>query len=89
MNLILWVVWIVRIAFNLLGKMGKFRKEVPEAIDSIKKAREEITHDLEGGLTAEEIIRIRADLMKAWDEIDDVLELFSDVIPYPRKETDV
>lgn len=87
MSWIMWAVWIVRIAFNLIGKMSKFRKEVPEAIESIKSAREEITKDLSGGLTAEEVVAIRAKLIDAWEEIDDVLRLFSDVIPVPVDRT--
>lgn len=86
MNYLIWALWIIRIAFNLIGKIGKFRKEVPEAIESISRSRQIIMEKMQGGLTVDEVQEIKVQLERTWGQVDDVFLLFSDVIPHPREE---
>lgn len=89
MNYIIWAIWVIKIAFNLIGKIGRFRDEVPEAIESFNKSRAMIIDRLEGGLTAEEAQEIQAQLEVTWKQTKDVIDLFSDVIPHPRQQAEV
>lgn len=80
-NWLIWVVWVLKIALNLIGNMNRLKKEVPEAWKSIQEAKKEILDSLSGGLTADEIELIKLKLEKAWDEIEDVVEILGTVIP--------
>ncbi len=89
MNWLMWVIWVARIAFRLIGKIGRFRKEIPEAWSSIDAAKREIFESLSGGLTAGEVEAIRVKLEIAWVEIDDVIELVNEVVPTGFQRTAV
>jgi len=89
MNWLLWFVWALKIALRLIGNMNRFRKEVPEAWQSIGDARQEILTSLSGGLSHDEVVIIRQRLEKAWNEIDDVIELVGEVVPLGFKRPDV
>jgi hypothetical protein len=84
-NIFLWLPWALRIAFNLIGNMDRLRKEVPEALTSIDQCRQVIMDSLSGGIDDAEAQQIKAQMAKAWDEIDDVMEVFLNVIPVSRK----
>ena len=86
-NVFLWLPWALRIAFNLIGKMDRLKKEVPEALTSIDQCRHVVMDSLSGGIDDAEAQEIKAQIAKAWDEIDDVIEVFLDVIPV-RRESD-
>ena len=68
-------------ALNVMGKVDRCKKEVPEALERIEAARAQIFASLEGGLTVTEVEHIRAQLQQTWKEIDDVLDLVGEVIP--------
>lgn len=76
--------WMLTLALNIIGKVGRFKKEVPEALERIEAARKQIFASLEGGLTETEVEHIRAQLQRTWKEIDDVLELVGEVIPLKK-----
>jgi hypothetical protein len=84
-NILLWLPWVLRIAFNLMGKMDRLKKEVPEALTSIDQCRQVIMDSLSGGIDDAEAEEIKAQMAKTWDQIDDVIEIFLDVIPVRRK----
>ncbi len=81
MNWLLWIVWALKIALHLIGNMNRFRKEVPEAWQSIGAARQEILTSLSGGLSPDEVAQIREKFEKVWGEADDVFRLISEVVP--------
>ncbi|KKK62642.1 hypothetical protein LCGC14_3002270 [marine sediment metagenome] len=81
MNWLKTVGWVLTLALNVIGKVDRFKKEVPEALERIEAARAQIFASLEGGLTVTEVEHIRAQLQQTWKEIDDVLGLVGEVIP--------
>ena len=80
-NVFLWLPWALRIAFNLIGKMDRLKKEVPEALTSINQCRQVIMDSLPGGIDEAEAEEIKARMAKAWDQIDDVVDVFLNIIP--------
>ncbi|MBM4463874.1 MAG: hypothetical protein FJ012_11230 [Chloroflexi bacterium] len=83
-NILLWLPWALRITVNLIGKMDRLKKEVPEALTSIDQCRQVIMDSLSGGINDAEAQQIKAQMARAWDQIDDVMEIFLDVIPVKR-----
>lgn len=86
MNWLIWVMWIFRIAFNLIGNINQLRVEVPEAMQSVNESRKVILDSLSGGLTEEEIKQIKLRIEGTWQELDDIFNILTGVVPVKMKQ---
>lgn len=78
--------WIFRIAFNLIGNINQLRVEVPEAMQSVNESRKVILDSLSGGLTEEEIKQIKLRIEGTWQELDDIFNILTGVVPVKMKQ---